>query len=61
VRIVERVLRLAARGDDVALVELQADRAGNIALALVNEGLQRLAFRGEPEPVVDQFGVLRDE
>ncbi len=28
-------------------------------LRRVDQGLQRLAFRAEPEPVVDQFGIAR--
>ena len=59
--VVERILRLASGGDDVPLVELQANGAGDELLTFVHESLQRLAFWREPKSVVNEFGVFRDE
>src|SRR5579859_2024874 len=39
-QVVERVLRPAAAGDDVALVELEAHGAGNVFLTFVHQRLQ---------------------
>src|SRR3546814_12340749 len=47
---VERVGRLAAFDDDVALVELQPQRAVYPLLALVDQRLQHLALGRPPEP-----------
>src|SRR5690606_21665678 len=61
VLVVEGELGFATDGDDVALVELETDGAGDALLGLVNEGLQGLALGGEPEAVVNELGVFRDE
>ena len=58
---VERLRALAAGDDDVALVELQAHRALDVLLAPVDGRLQHLTLRAEPEAVVDELGVFRDE
>ena len=49
---VKRVGRGGARGDDVALVELQLHRAGDVFVALIGEGDQRLGQRRVPLAVV---------
>jgi len=46
---------------DVALVELEADMAADLALALVDRGLQHQAFGAEPKAVVDELGIARHE
>ena len=51
----------AAAGDDVSLVEFEAHGARHLLLAFVHEGLERFPFRGIPEAVVDELGVLRDQ
>src|SRR4029453_2569600 len=43
------------RGD--ALVELEPHGPGDVARALVHEGLEQLALRCEPEAVVDHLRV----
>src|SRR5262249_55243822 len=45
----------------IALVELEPDCPGDIALRLVNGGLQHGSLGGEPEAVIDQLGVFGDE
>ena len=46
-----------AGDDDVAFVQLHADCAGHVLLSLLHEGVQRLAQRGIPLPIVHQFGI----
>jgi len=46
---------------DVAFVEFEADFTGDGFLGLCNEGLDGLALGGEPEAVVNELGVFRDE
>ena len=57
--IVEGVGAGHARAGDVALVELDLDRAGDRLLCLIDEGGERLAQRGVPEAVVDQIGKVQ--
>src|SRR6266849_6670141 len=57
IRPVERPRRLAAGHGHRALVELEPDGAGHVALHLVEQPLERLPFRREPEAVVDHLGV----
>lgn len=59
--VVEREGAAAACGHDVALVEFEADLAGDVFLGFGDEGLEGVAFRGEPEAVVDEGGVFGDE
>ena len=40
---------------------MEAHLAGDVALALGDEGVERLLERAEPEPVVDELGVPRLE
>src|SRR5205807_8240443 len=49
----------APAGHDAATGELtaQADLPGHEPLALLDEGVQRLLERREPQPVVDQVGI----
>src|SRR5262244_64974 len=61
VRAVEGVRRAAPRHGDRALVELEPDRARDVALHLVDEPLERLALGGEPEAVIDHLRVARHE
>src|SRR5687767_12211850 len=61
VRAVERAWRLAARHRHRPLVELQAHGAGDVALHLVDQRLQRHALRREPEAVVDHLRVTGHE
>src|SRR5579885_1127320 len=58
---VEGLRRLAADDAHAALVELEPDRALDMLLALVDEGLQHLALRAEPEAIVDELGVARHQ
>jgi hypothetical protein len=59
---IQRVRRRAALDDQVPLVELQGDFAGVGLLGDVDEGVDRLTQRREPESVVDKLGVaLGDE
>ena len=60
-RIVEANRALAARADDIALVELKPHGSGDIFLRLCDKRLERLALRSEPKAVVDQCAVLRDQ
>ncbi len=53
--------RAAAGLHDVAFVELQADFPGHRFLGLGDEGLDGDALGGEPEAVVNELGVFRDE
>ena len=55
--VVERVGGLAPDDDDVALVELDADRPLDELLRRVDGGLEGLALGREPEAVVDELGV----
>ena len=55
--VVERILRFRAARGDVALVELQTNFSRNELLTVIDERLQRLAFRSEPETIVNQFGI----
>ena len=48
----------AAHQDDIALVEFQANRPGQVPLSHIDEGIERLAKRGKPLAVVDQFGIF---
>src|SRR3546814_4823700 len=57
----ERVGRLAAFDDDVALVELQAHRAVYPLLALGDQRLQHLALGRPPETDVDLLRIVRYE
>ena len=61
VGVVEAELALAACGVDAAFVELHTDGAGDVLLALGDEGLDGEAFGGVPEAVVHELGVLGDE
>src|SRR5690349_12135559 len=61
VLVVERQRALAADDDRIALVELHADAAGDMLLALVDQGLQHLALGREPEAVIDQPGIARHQ
>src|SRR5262249_36303591 len=61
VRAVERAWGAAPCHGDRALVELEPDRAGHVALHLVDEPLEGLALGGEPEAVVDHLRVARHE
>lgn len=61
VGVVHAELALAASGVDAAFVQLHADGAGDVLLALGDEGLEGEALRGVPEAVVHELGVLRDE
>ncbi|MND97227.1 hypothetical protein D3C80_895430 [compost metagenome] len=58
VLVVQAVGALAADDRGVALVELDADHARDLLLALVDGGLQHLALGREPEAVVDEVGVF---
>src|SRR5207302_11348596 len=58
---VEASRRLSADDARRTLVELQARHALDILLALVDQRLQHLALRGEPEAVVDQLGIARHQ
>ncbi len=49
---------LAPGRDDIAFVQLEAHRAGDRPLGAVHKGIQRLAQRGEPQPIVDQLGIF---
>src|SRR4029453_11230140 len=44
---------------DAALVELQADRAVDLGLAMVDRRLQHLPLGREPKAVVDQLRIAR--
>ena len=61
VRVVEADRALDAGGVDAAFVELHADGAGDMLLGLGDESLDGFALGGEPESVVDEFRVFRDE
>ena len=41
--------------------QVQPHLAGDVALALGDEGVERLLERAEPQPVVDELGVARLE
>src|SRR5262245_53198916 len=58
---VEALRRFSADHGGVALVELHPDRALDMLLALVDQRLQHLALRREPEAVVDQLGIARHD
>eukprot|EP00955_Chlamydomonas_euryale_P041925 352161-Chlamydomonas_euryale.AAC.1 len=49
--VVQRLVRLAARDIAAALVQLQAHGAGAVLLRFVDQRLQRLTLRAEPEAV----------
>ena len=57
--VVQREGRLSADDAAVALEELEADDAGHALLRAVDEGVERVAQRREPEAVVDDVGVLQ--
>src|SRR5260221_14462875 len=52
---VERLRRLAADDPDMALIELEAHRALDMVLALVDERLQHRALGREPEAIIDEL------
>src|SRR5690242_8685944 len=58
---VEGFRRFTPDHPDMALVELEADRALDVVLALVDQGLEHLALRGEPETVIDELGITRHQ
>src|SRR4051812_15696473 len=58
---VEALLGLAADHRRIALIELQAHHAFDVLLALVDQGLQHLALRREPEAVIDQLRIARHD
>src|SRR5258708_38118621 len=45
----------------MAFIELQAHRALDVLLALVDQRLQHLALGREPEAVVDELGIARHQ
>src|SRR5258708_14987188 len=51
-------MRFAADHVDVAFVERQRDRAGQILLRGFYEGVQSFAQRREPQAKVNEFGIL---
>src|SRR5208282_986315 len=55
---VERVFRLAAYDPDVAFVERQRDRAGNILLRGFYERVESFTQRREPQAEVNEFSIL---
>ena len=61
VRVVKAQRRFAAGGDDVAFVKFEPHGAGDVFLALGDEGLQRLALGREPKAVINERGVFWDE
>src|SRR2546423_2261898 len=61
VLIVERMGALPADHRDVAFVELEPHAAADEFLAVVDRGLQHLAFGRKPEAVVDQLGIFRHQ
>src|SRR5258708_4449917 len=58
---VERLRRFAPDHPHMALVELEAHRALDMLLALVDERLEHLALGREPEAVVDHLGIARHQ
>src|SRR5680860_191659 len=56
---IERLVARPPDDDDIALVEFEYDLAFDMLLALVDKRLQHLAFRREPESVIDQLRVAR--
>src|SRR5688572_3957225 len=56
---VKRLRRFAPRHDNVTLIELEPHGSFHIFLALVDQRLKHLAFGGEPEAIIDEFGVTR--
>src|SRR3569833_3092671 len=58
---VERGRARPAGDDNVALVQLEPHFALDQLLRLVDQRLEHLAFRREPEAVVDQFGIARHQ
>ena len=56
-RIEEAVGRLASHDGDVAFVEFETYIAVDVFLGPVDGGLEHFALGGEPEAVVDHFGV----
>src|SRR5207245_5532407 len=61
VRAIERERRLAAGDVQRALPELEADAASDALLRDVEETVERLALRREPNSVVDKLGVTNRE
>src|SRR5438445_3696374 len=58
---IEAVGRLPPDDPGQPLVELEADAALDLVLALVDQRLQHLAFGREPEAVVDPLGIARHQ
>ena len=58
---IERFRARPADDDDIALVELERDLALDMLLALVDQRLQHLALRREPEAVIDELGIARHQ
>src|SRR5207253_3797 len=61
VLVVERKRALAANDEGIALVELHPHRPAHMLLAPVDQGLQHLALRREPEAVIDELRVARHD
>src|SRR3546814_9712302 len=59
--VIERQRTLPADHRGVALVKLHSDGAAHMLLALVDQRLQHLALRREPEAVVDQLRITRHD
>lgn len=58
VEAVERERRTAAGSQAGPFMQLHAHFAGDTELGLLDKGIQREAQRGEPQAVVDQFGIF---
>src|SRR5687768_735211 len=59
--VVERQRAGPADHGGIALVELEPDRPADMFLAPVDQGLEHLALRREPEAVIDQLGITRHQ
>ena len=55
--VVEPAFGAPARDEAAAGLEAEPDLAGDVALGRVDERVERLAQRREPQPVVDELGV----
>ena len=58
---VKAVWRAASRGHGLAFVELETDFSTDLCLRVVDHGLEGIAFWCEPEAVVNELCILRNE
>ena len=54
---VERIRARHSRADDIALIELELDRAGHLLLCLIHEGGECLPQGREPQAIIDQLRI----